>query len=305
MTPEPPVASALTFFRSVVITACFVPTLVRLYRQRAEISKVDAKRFWMAAFVLALANAGTIGLLNTGLQVNRVSKRQWRSLLMRDELQANDRHHVAGEMRHVADRGGGGTVGALQHTTATRSAFLSQTSVAMTPLLQLVLGDRIRPSMWAAVALCLVGVLVLSASPGEAAVSGFSSLAVRLGYGDWLCVGGAFSFAIYLIAMEKYANAGVPSVPLQGVKNVLLALMYLGWCSVDVAVNQLAGGMSAVASVVALWPGWNNPMLWAMTAVSAVVSGALADFWQARGQVRRLGQAPSRFSFLGGQGLCL
>jgi len=174
----------------------------------------------------------------------------------------------------------------------------------MTPLLQLVLGDRIRPSMWAAVGLCLVGVLVLSASPGEAAVSGFSSLAVRLGYGDWLCVGGAFSFAIYLIAMEKYANAGVPSVPLQGVKNVLLALMYLGWCSVDVAVNQLAGGMSAVASVVALWPGWNNPMLWAMTAVSAVVSGALADFWQARGQVRRLGQAPSRFSFLGGQGLC-
>jgi len=94
MTPEPPVASALTFFRSVVITACFVPTLVRLYRQRAEISKVDAKRFWMAAFVLALANAGTIGLLNTGLQVNRVSKRQWR-LLMRDESQANDRHHVA------------------------------------------------------------------------------------------------------------------------------------------------------------------------------------------------------------------
>ena len=115
-----------------------------------------------------------------------------------------------------------GGIGALQHTTATRSAFLSQTSVAMTPLLQLVLGDRIRPSMWAAVALCLVGVLVLTVSPGEAAV-GFSTLAVSLGYGDWLCVGGAFSFAIYLIAMEKYAIAGVPSVPLQAVKNVLLA----------------------------------------------------------------------------------
>jgi drug/metabolite transporter (DMT)-like permease len=155
----------------------------------------------------------------------------------------------------------------------------------MTPLLQLVLGDRIRPSMWAAVALCLTGVMVLTVSPGEAAV-GLSSLAVSLGYGDWLCIGGAFSFAVYLIAMEKYANAGVPSVPLQAVKNVLLALMYLGWCTVDVLVNQLHSGMSAVASVVALWPGWNNPMLWAMTAVSAVVSGALADFWQARGQVR-------------------
>jgi hypothetical protein len=74
MTPEPPVASALTLFRSVVITACFVPTLAQLYWQRAGISKVDAKRFWMAAFVLALANAGTIGLLNTGLQVIGVRK---------------------------------------------------------------------------------------------------------------------------------------------------------------------------------------------------------------------------------------
>lgn len=111
MTPEPPVASALTLFRSVVITACFVPTLVQLYRQRAEISDVDAKRFWVAAFVLALANAGTIGLLNTGLQVTRVQKGSGvdgenckGTTLCRRELQGNDAMYkrIARERHYVA-----------------------------------------------------------------------------------------------------------------------------------------------------------------------------------------------------------
>jgi drug/metabolite transporter (DMT)-like permease len=59
-----------------------------------------------------------------------------------------------------------------------------------------------------------VGVAVLSANPEATAVTG--GAIISLGYGDWLCIGGAFSFAIYLIAMEKYANAeNIPSVPLQ------------------------------------------------------------------------------------------
>jgi drug/metabolite transporter (DMT)-like permease len=93
-------------------------TQTRMYKTREAMAAVYDRRFWVAAFVLALANAGTIGLLNSG----------------------------------------------LQHTTATRSAFLSQSSVAMTPLLQLAMGDHIRKSMWAAVALCLVSLRVLLAS---------------------------------------------------------------------------------------------------------------------------------------------
>jgi hypothetical protein len=74
----------------------------------------------------------------------------------------------------------------------------------------------------------------------------------------------------------------VPFV-LQGVKNLLLAVMYLCWVAVDVGRNHLWNGMSGAASLVALWPGWHNPMLWAMCCASAVVSGALADYWQVRG----------------------
>lgn len=201
----------------------------------------------------------------------------------------------------------------LLYSSAARAAFLTQTSVIMTPILSAYAGERTQPSVWGGCSLALAGLLLIATSSTAAATSAATTtttttattaitytfgdgiigiISTLFNRGDAMILLGALSWSVYIFRTAKLARSH-PALNLQFTKNLLLTLMYGGWFLVDVASSLVSadalfltsGGEWRKDSPVSLWPGWKtSPMVWLLLAYSAIGPGVLADLLQQRGQ---------------------
>ncbi|MFG2428866.1 EamA family transporter RarD [Streptomyces sp. NPDC048590] len=91
----------------------------------------------------------------------------------------------------------------------------------------LLLGERLRPAQWAAVAIGLAAVLVLA-----------------IGYGQppWISLVLAFSFATYGLMKKKVGLGGLESLAAETAVLFLPALVFLLWLGADGGATFLSGG---------------------------------------------------------------
>jgi drug/metabolite transporter (DMT)-like permease len=177
----------------------------------------------------------------------------------------------------------------LLTTSSARASFLTQTSVIITPALSRLFGQRVPPKVWVACGLALVGLSVLSAGGGAAApaapgVPSVRSL-VRFSTGDWLVLGAALSWSLYLLRLAKLGPM-FDEINLQFVKTTLLAVFYTFWL---VGGTVLGGGdglpKAAAATTMGASFGWlMNGVAGLILLYSAVGPGTIADVLQQRGQ---------------------
>lgn len=168
---------------------------------------------------------------------------------------------------------------ALLFTDATRVSFLTQASIAFTPVLVVLSGDKVPAITWVGCALAIAGVVALGFDGGDAAVAAAAGAGISLNIGDIIALAGALCYSLYIFRISAFGRKGLPGDLTQAWKTVLLAVMYVGWAAAD-----WFKWMKAPALVAAPWAGWANPLAWATLAFTAVVCGFLSDILQARGQ---------------------
>jgi len=90
----------------------------------------------------------------------------------------------------------------LQYTTATKSAFITSTSVVLVPLLQVLIEKR-RPANGSLIGIVLVfiGILFLS-SGGNSILTFLSDLGANFNFGDFLTLICALSYAAYIVYLD-------------------------------------------------------------------------------------------------------
>lgn len=177
----------------------------------------------------------------------------------------------------------------LLSTSSARASFLTQTSVIITPLLSRLFGQKVPPNVWVGCGLALAGLTLLSAGGGTAAaLSGglsFQSL-VQFSTGDWLVLGGALSWSLYLFRLSSLGPK-FDEINLQFAKTALLAVFYTTWL-VGVTMAGGGGGLSATASTIAGGTtfGWlmHGTTAGLILLFSALGPGTIADVLQQQGQ---------------------
>lgn len=126
------------------------------------------------------------------------------------------------------------TIG-LQYTSANRGAFITGLNVVMVPLAVAALGGRrITPAVWAAVAVALGGIALLSFEGGP------------INVGDAWIFACAVAYVAYIVYLERVAGQH-RTLPLAAVQ--VLTVAVLGW--LWVAPQALSG--SSIALPADLW----------------------------------------------------
>ncbi len=141
------------------------------------------------------------------------------------------------------------TIG-LEHTSASRSGFITGLYVVITPILGwLLLRERLPRATWIAVVVAIAGLGVLSLAD------------VGWGYGETLTFAGAIWFAGHIVWLSR---AGRPDAA-------------LGLAAVQIGVLGVGSLIAAIPAGIVLPP---TPRLWASLLYMAFVSGALAMWAQ-------------------------
>lgn len=147
------------------------------------------------------------------------------------------------------------TIG-LEHTSASRSGFITGLYVVLTPILGwLVLRDRLPRTTWAAVVVAVTGLAVLSLAD------------VGWGFGETLTLAGAVWFAGHIVWLSRI---GRPDAA-------------LGLSAVQIGVLGIGSLIAAAPNGIILPP---TPRLWGSLLYMAFVSGALAMWAQTWAQSR-------------------
>ena len=167
---------------------------------------------------------------------------------------------------------------ALLFTDATRVSFLTQASIAFTPVLCVMTGDRVAGITWVGCLLALAGVVALGFDGGGSAAAAAQSIGLNLG--DIIALIGAAAYSLYIFRIGAFAKMKLPGNLTQAWKTVILAVLYCVWAAADAIKYATA----APGTVAAPWAGWTNPLAWAVLAFTAIVPGYLADVCQAKGQ---------------------
>lgn len=235
--PGPPSAGVIGAVRGVFAALCFIPMILKERRRAANAEATDAD---------ALGDPNVF----------------WKA---------------AGELALWNLVAQGACNVALLFTDATRVSFLTQASIAFTPVLVSVTGDRVAPITWVGCALAIAGVVLLGFDGGGSAAAG--AAAGGLNVGDIIALIGAASYSLYIFRISAFAKKGLPGNLTQAWKTVILSVLYLGWAAAD-----LVRHLQAPAAVAAPWAGWANPLAWAVLIFTAVVPGYFADVCQAKGQ---------------------
>lgn len=105
----------------------------------------------------------------------------------------------------------------LEHTSASRSAFITALNVVLVPLLLSLAGRRVG-GVWLSALLALLGVAFLSYDPRQP----------PLNAGDLWTLLTALAYALYIVRLEVHAKA-VPSLPLTAIQVLGTALFALPW----------------------------------------------------------------------------
>jgi drug/metabolite transporter (DMT)-like permease len=156
----------------------------------------------------------------------------------------------------------------LMSTGAARAAFLTQTSVVMTPVISLLAGQSVAPTVWIGCAVALGGLTLLS---GNGGVAGNTMLAFSTG--DLLVIGGALSWSLYLLRLSKIGSK-FDEINLQAVKTNVVAVLNSVWLAVSVWQNPAASSWGWITSSTACLALF----------YSALAPGMLADILQTKGQ---------------------
>ena len=242
--PGPPSAGVIGAVRGVFAALCFVPMILRESKDAEARAKADPER------ALASKSDGSSGVF-------------WRA---------------AGELALWNLVAQGACNVALLFTDATRVSFLTQASIAFTPVLVSLSGDRVGAVTWAGCLLAIAGVVLLGLDGGEVA-AGAAATAAGLNFGDVIALIGAASYSLYIFRIGVFAKKGLPGNLTQAWKTVVLSVLYLGWAAADCFAY-----VANPAGVAAPWAGWQNPAAWAVLIFTAVVPGYFADVCQAKGQ---------------------
>ena len=144
----------------------------------------------------------------------------------------------------------------LRYTTAQKSGLITGFSVVLVPVFARLLGERVRVGGWAGVVLATAGVALL-------ALTGNEPLGPT-GFGDFLTVLCAISFALYIALLARYAKEEKANALLLGQLSAVFLLSLLGaaafrevrWpLSGKVWVSLLITGIfaSALAYYVLAW----------------------------------------------------
>ena len=242
--PGPPSAGVIGAVRGVFAALCFVPMILRESKDAEARAKADPER------ALASKSDGSSGVF-------------WRA---------------AGELALWNLVAQGACNVALLFTDATRVSFLTQASIAFTPVLVSLSGDRVGAVTWAGCFLAIAGVVLLGFDGGEVA-AGAAAAAAGLNLGDVIALIGAASYSLYIFRIGVFAKKGLPGNLTQAWKTVILSVLYLGWAAADCFAY-----VANPAGVAAPWAGWQNPAAWFVLIFTAVVPGYFADVCQAKGQ---------------------
>ncbi|MEO5929466.1 MAG: DMT family transporter [Candidatus Kapaibacterium sp.] len=157
------------------------------------------------------------------------------------------------------------TIG-LQSTSSSRSGFITVLYVALTPLLQMILTRKLpRIQIRIGLGLVLLGLWGLTAPGGT--ISGMIEpwRAGGFGIGDLLTLGGACSFAIYIVLLDRFGSHDV--IPLTGVQ-----ILTMFTCAL---VQVIFSGHPTLPAGIAQWGG----MLYL-----SILSGVFGTYWQTRYQ---------------------
>ncbi len=164
----------------------------------------------------------------------------------------------------------------LLTTESARSAFFTQLSVVITPILAATIGLCTRKRVlvgfrvWVACFLALFGLYVLSSSDSDESNSRSSAvsseafswtyesisamtnkLVSSLSFGDWCCLGSAFCWSYYIYRLSDWGDR-YDEAQTMFVKNIFMAIMYTIWTVVSYIVTTFnaAAAASEVAEVL-------------------------------------------------------
>eukprot|EP00884_Botryococcus_braunii_P002767 jgi/Botrbrau1/12491/Bobra.0169s0038.1 len=162
----------------------------------------------------------------------------------------------------------------LEHTTATRGAFLIQATALLTPVLATLAGESLGSRLWRGCLIALVGSVLISLDhPASSSGSGASFIV-----GDGFVLASAAFYSMATVRLGVHARR-LPSVQLAAYKSVTLAAISLLWLLSAVSTLSLEG-----QSLLSLWPGYHNLPAWILLTYSAIGPGALAAVLQTFGQ---------------------
>jgi drug/metabolite transporter (DMT)-like permease len=170
----------------------------------------------------------------------------------------------------------------LLTTASARSAFFTQLSVVITPILSAILGAKhgtiVHPKVWVACSVALFGLYVLSSDDvnddNDEDGSGSGSI-LRLTHGDLYCLGSAFCWSYYIYRLSDWGDR-LDETQTMFVKNTFMAIFYSLWAIIS--------WWWFVPTGSSLWEGWMDPISWSILFYSAFSSGALSDVLQQKAQ---------------------
>lgn len=156
------------------------------------------------------------------------------------------------------------TIG-LDHTSSSRSGFITALYVVMTPFLQLLFG-RNAPAkrVWISVGIVLAGLWMLT-TPAEAASMHFFD---GFNIGDLLTLCCALSFALYIVVLDRYGK-GLGTIPLTAIQLAVVAVL----C-----------GLHFVAAEP--WSAPSTPLDWGLMLFLALLASVFTTWCQTNYQPR-------------------
>uniref|UniRef100_A0A061R8Z7 Drug metabolite transporter superfamily n=1 Tax=Tetraselmis sp. GSL018 TaxID=582737 RepID=A0A061R8Z7_9CHLO len=168
----------------------------------------------------------------------------------------------------------------LEYTTATRAAFIIQSTALFTPLISSLAGERLTQGTLMGCSAAMMGTLLVTAehsgSPVTQAVEAASI------FGDSCVLLSALFYACATVRLGMYA-CQFSAVRLAAAKTVMLCIISLLWLGAEVLEGVFAGG-TILGSLASRWENYTDPTCWLWVVFSALGPGALATYLQTLGQ---------------------
>eukprot|EP00192_Tetraselmis_astigmatica_P004521 CAMPEP_0117660632 /NCGR_PEP_ID=MMETSP0804-20121206/7070_1 /TAXON_ID=1074897 /ORGANISM="Tetraselmis astigmatica, Strain CCMP880" /LENGTH=436 /DNA_ID=CAMNT_0005467371 /DNA_START=375 /DNA_END=1685 /DNA_ORIENTATION=- len=168
----------------------------------------------------------------------------------------------------------------LEYTTATRAAFIIQSTALFTPLISSLAGETLTTNTWSGCLIAMMGTLLVTAEHTGDPMS--QTMSAGSFVGDACVLGAAIFYACTTVRLGVYAHK-FPAVQLATAKTVMLCIISLFWISAEV-LEGTAADVSLGQSLVSRWENYTDITCWVCVVFSALGPGALAAYLQTVGQ---------------------
>mmetsp|Transcript_13830 Transcript_13830/g.32305 ORF Transcript_13830/g.32305 Transcript_13830/m.32305 type:complete len:366 (+) Transcript_13830:986-2083(+) len=183
----------------------------------------------------------------------------------------------------------------LVTTGSARSAFFSQLSVVITPVLTFCIGALrgenvlVKRKVWTSCFVALLGLYILASDGSGKNDGGDDESASRapgnnvfglLSFGDWCCLGSAFCWSYYIYRLSDWGSR-YDETQTMLVKNIFMAILYSLWA---ISSYFRSADCGTADSAFCLWEGWRDPISLLVLFYTAASSGALCDVLQQTAQ---------------------